>query len=132
MLTPQAKASVLKLFNQLQTLRPSRVAIEGHTDSVGSFNYNMSLSRKRAESVKAELVKLGSNASIISTLGQSFSYPITSNGVLNGRNQNRRIEVALNGKTFRNMPPSAQEASQYKNWIFPGGKQPKKNTNIPN
>jgi OOP family OmpA-OmpF porin len=66
--------------------------LEGHTDSVGTEDYNMSLSRQRAESVKMYLVeKFNINASRISTVGYGKSQPVATNDTEAGKQKNRRV-----------------------------------------
>ncbi len=72
-----------------------KVKIDGHTDNVGEYNYNMNLSKKRAESAKNYLVSKGVDTKRIETEGFSFSKPVASNATQEGRDKNRRIEVIL-------------------------------------
>ena len=71
------------------------VKIDGHTDNVGEYDYNLNLSKKRAESAKAYLVSKGVDKGRIKTEGFSFSKPASSNATQEGRDKNRRIEVIL-------------------------------------
>jgi outer membrane protein OmpA-like peptidoglycan-associated protein len=71
------------------------VAIEGHTDSVGSEDYNQGLSERRAQSVGTYLKAQGVAASRISALGKGESDPIADNDSQGGRQQNRRVEVII-------------------------------------
>jgi outer membrane protein OmpA-like peptidoglycan-associated protein len=75
-----------------------RVEIEGHTDSIGSDSYNQRLSQRRAESVKHYLTQRFPIASDrIAAKGFGESRPIASNDTLDGRGQNRRVEVVNPG-----------------------------------
>jgi outer membrane protein OmpA-like peptidoglycan-associated protein len=127
-LTAKAKETVYKLHEILNQLKPKSVKIDGHTDSVGSYNYNLGLSKRRAESVRAELIRLGNPGSMITTEGFAFKFPVASNATPGGRAQNRRIEVSLDGKAFRKITNSKEEVEQFRQWIYPDGKQPKSNT----
>lgn len=69
------------------------IEIRGHTDSIGSNNTNMSLSKKRAESVKQYLVKKGISSSRIRSIGYGSSSPVADNRTAAGRAKNRRIEI---------------------------------------
>ena len=69
-----------------------KVKITGHTDNTGNAEANLDLSRRRAESVKSELIKMGVNASLLSTDGAGSSQPIATNETATGRAQNRRVE----------------------------------------
>lgn len=71
------------------------VKIDGHTDNIGDYNYNMNLSEKRADSAKRYLVSKGVDSDRIATEGFSFSKPAASNATQEGRDKNRRIEVIL-------------------------------------
>ncbi|HEY9098555.1 MAG TPA: OmpA family protein [Thiobacillus sp.] len=69
------------------------VEISGHTDSVGSDQYNESLSLRRAESVRAYLISKGISADRLTVKGYGESQPIADNGTDEGRFQNRRVEL---------------------------------------
>lgn len=69
--------------------------LAGHTDNVGSDAFNLKLSKDRAESVKAYLVKQGANASRIEATGYGESQPISTNSTAAGRQNNRRVEFTL-------------------------------------
>ncbi len=71
------------------------IIISGHTDNLGEDNYNITLSNKRAEAVKAALVKLGIAAGRIATIGKGETEPLTPNDSDNNRFRNRRIEVEI-------------------------------------
>ena len=68
------------------------LVLEGHTDSVGSDKYNMSLSDRRAKAVKAKLVAdYGIPAERVSAVGYGESRPIDTNDTDEGRARNRRV-----------------------------------------
>jgi len=71
------------------------VAVEGHTDSVGSSSYNRRLSMLRARAVAHELVAYGLNARQIAARGFGESRPISTNTTDEGRQKNRRVEVYI-------------------------------------
>ena len=72
------------------------VAIEGHTDSIGSDSYNMELSLKRAQSTKEKLIELGlEEERIVSVSGKGEEEPIATNQTNEGRAKNRRVEFHL-------------------------------------
>jgi len=72
------------------------VVIEGHTDSVGSNAYNKKLSQRRAESVKKYMVEKGGiDANRLKAQGFGEEKPIASNKTKEGRQQNRRVEAAV-------------------------------------
>ena len=72
------------------------VTIVGHTDSVGSNQYNFGLSRRRAESVKAKLIEFGlAEERIVGIEAMGEEQPIATNETAEGRAQNRRVEFKL-------------------------------------
>ncbi|MGE5184493.1 MAG: OmpA family protein [Acidobacteriota bacterium] len=72
-----------------------KVEVQGHTDSIGNDNYNLKLSQKRAESVKAYLVKQGVAADRMVPKGYGENVPIADNRTKEGRDQNRRVEFVI-------------------------------------
>ncbi len=74
------------------------VTVIGHTDSTGDPNYNMGLSKRRAQSVSDFLVTLDVPAEKLRTLGRGENDPIASNSSSEGRAQNRRVEVVVVGQ----------------------------------
>ena len=74
----------------------SQVVIEGHTDSYGSDDANLALSRRRAEAISAYLTgSLGVQAFRISAVGYGETQPIANNDTAQGRERNRRIDVII-------------------------------------
>jgi outer membrane protein OmpA-like peptidoglycan-associated protein len=71
------------------------VTIEGHTDSVGSSQYNQDLSLRRANAVGAYLTSQGVVPGRIRTLGKGEAEPVAGNDSADGRQQNRRVEVII-------------------------------------
>lgn len=94
-LSAQANVSVTKLSEFLKNHPTRNVLIEGHTDSVGSDEYNQVLSGKRADSVKYALVNDVIEASRITTVGYGERYPIASNDSAKDRALNRRVDVVI-------------------------------------
>lgn len=94
-LSPDANKSVTKLAEFLRKYPNRDVLIEGHTDSVGSDDYNLTLSRNRADSVKNKLVGDGIEAGRITTMGYGKKFPLASNDTKAGKAQNRRVEVII-------------------------------------
>jgi outer membrane protein OmpA-like peptidoglycan-associated protein len=90
----------LKLSRVADALRDSseRLIIEGHTDSRGADSYNMDLSRRRAEAVRDYLVGRGVAADRISVMAYGKNRPIADNMSAEGRANNRRVEIVLEGK----------------------------------
>lgn len=84
-----------KLAAFLNRYEDRTVTIEGHTDSVGSEDYNMALSQRRAEAVRSYLISQGIAANRLSTYGKGMGSPVSSNDSATGRQQNRRVEVII-------------------------------------
>jgi outer membrane protein OmpA-like peptidoglycan-associated protein len=82
-------AGSLKEFNQNQ------IEIVGYTDSTGARQHNMDLSQRRAQSVATYLTSQGVSGANLSARGAGPDNPVASNGDVNGRAQNRRVEVNL-------------------------------------
>ncbi|MCL1091664.1 OmpA family protein [Shewanella profunda] len=75
---------------------PQRGAIiEGYTDSVGTEEYNLGLSERRADSVSNFLQGQGVQSSRLSSQGKGESFPVANNESASGRQQNRRVEVII-------------------------------------
>lgn len=75
---------------------PQRGAIiEGYTDSVGTEEYNLGLSERRADSVSNFLQAQGVQSSRLSSQGKGESFPVANNESASGRQQNRRVEVII-------------------------------------
>jgi outer membrane protein OmpA-like peptidoglycan-associated protein len=94
-LSPEAFRNVDKLVDFLQKHPNRSVLIEGHTDSVGSDEYNLNLSEKRADAVKNALVSKGVGEKRITPKGYGKKYPVASNNTSDGRQLNRRVEVVV-------------------------------------
>jgi OmpA-OmpF porin, OOP family len=73
------------------------VTIVGHTDSTGWVDHNRKLSERRAQSVKAELVKNGVDPALITAAGVGARNPIAHNTTPEGRAKNRRVTITLVG-----------------------------------
>jgi len=69
--------------------------IEGHTDSIGTDDFNQGLSQRRADAVKAYLVAHGIQAARLTSSGKGENSPVGDNASVTGRQQNRRVEVII-------------------------------------
>jgi len=76
----------------------SRIRIEGHTDEIGSKDYNLGLSARRADSVRRYLLGKGTDASRLRANGFGASRPISNNSTEEGRQLNRRVEFHIDKK----------------------------------
>ena len=94
-LDDEIKNELAEFSNTLKEYEDTEVLIEGHTDSVGSDEYNMRLSKERAEAVHDYLVALGVDGSRLIEEGQGETEPVASNETEAGRTKNRRVEIAI-------------------------------------
>ena len=109
-LLPGARERLAKVSGIVLAYPSLHVAVEGHTDSVGSDEYNQNLSELRAQSVRDYFVQQGIPASAVEARGFGKTAPIASNDTPEGRQQNRRVELVLSGdaigSTIDEVPPS--------------------------
>lgn len=94
-LNSSAQRSMDKIADFLQKNQNRKLLVEGHTDSVGSDDYNQGLSEQRAESVKQALVDRGIAGERIVTIGYGKKYPLADNETAAGKQQNRRVEAII-------------------------------------
>ena len=94
-LTTQAKVNLDKLVPVFKEYGETNIDIFGYTDSTGQPDYNLKLSRERAESVKTYLIARGLVASRMKTTGLGIADPIATNDTEEGRAVNRRVEFAI-------------------------------------
>jgi outer membrane protein OmpA-like peptidoglycan-associated protein len=94
-LRTQARANLDRLSQNLQQYGRTDVLILGHTDSVGSAQYNQGLSERRAQSAANYLMTRGIAGQRISTRGMGQNDPVASNETAEGRQLNRRVEVVI-------------------------------------
>ena len=92
---PTARANLQSLAQSLDKYPGSDLLILGHTDSVGTDDYNKGLSVRRADAAAEYLVSQGVERSRIATGGLGEEEPIATNDTPDGRGRNRRVEVAI-------------------------------------
>ena len=87
---------MLTNLKEFITKNDYEVTIVGHTDYIASNEYNMGLSKRRAEAVKAKLIELGLEPDrIVETVARGEEEPVADNGTTEGRAKNRRVEFKL-------------------------------------
>jgi outer membrane protein OmpA-like peptidoglycan-associated protein len=94
-LKENAVNDLVQLGDILAKYKEDRIRIEGYTDNVGSNSTNETLSLNRAEAVKKVLVTRGVQEQQIITLGLGESKPVASNKSIQGRSENRRVELHI-------------------------------------
>ena len=110
---PAATAAVLDLAKTILKDSSYRsILVVGHTDSVGTDEYNQNLSEHRAEAVRDYLVQQGIAANSIGARGLGKTQPIASNETPEGRQQNRRVELVLSGEAIGNATSASAGGAQ--------------------
>jgi outer membrane protein OmpA-like peptidoglycan-associated protein len=97
-LRPGAREKLAKVAGVMSGHAGLKLEVEGHTDSVGSDEYNQHLSEQRGEAVSAYLAQQGMPSSSITTRGLGEGQPVASNDNAAGRQQNRRVELVVSGE----------------------------------
>jgi outer membrane protein OmpA-like peptidoglycan-associated protein len=94
-LTDMAKAEIKSVYEKMKTNAAWHIFIGGHTDNIGSRNYNQQLSEKRAQAVAHYLMDLGLETDRISWKGYGSTKPATERSEPNERKRNRRVEFMI-------------------------------------
>ncbi|MGH9509866.1 MAG: OmpA family protein [Terriglobales bacterium] len=96
-LRPEAREKLAKVSGIILAQHGLMLEVEGHTDSVGSNEYNQGLSERRAASARDYLVQQGLSSMAIASRGFGEERPVASNETAGGRQQNRRVEILVAG-----------------------------------
>ena len=99
-LRPLAREKLAKISGIVLAYPTLLLAVEGNTDSVGTEEFNQTLSEKRAESVRTYLTRQGVPEGSTTAAGFGKSRPIASNDTSDGRQQNRRVELIVSGEVI--------------------------------
>jgi len=98
-LKPAGKQALDELVREMGDLSDvAKIMVVGHTDSIGTAQYNQGLSERRANTVRNYLIEKGVDAGKIEAIGRGKSQPVADNSTREGRAQNRRVEVSIEGK----------------------------------
>jgi outer membrane protein OmpA-like peptidoglycan-associated protein len=97
-LSADAQLKLAKLSGIIQAHPGLNLAIEGHTDSTGTAEFNLNLSQQRADGVRQFLVMQGLSPDTITATGLGEEGPIADNSTAAGRKQNRRVEIIVSGQ----------------------------------
>lgn len=96
-LKPEGRKLLDQVASAVNSVALETVIAVGYTDAIGSVQYNLGLSDRRANAVKSYLVTKGIDANRIYTEGKGKADPIASNATAEGRSKNRRVEVEIVG-----------------------------------
>jgi len=99
-LKPTAREKLAKVSGILLAHPDPKVQVEGHTDSIGSEEYNQKLSEERAGSVKDYLVSQNVHDNNVTAEGFGKNDPIADNSTAAGRAKNRRVELVVSGASI--------------------------------
>src|SRR5699024_3746228 len=94
-LRPGMKDQIQELADVLQDYKKTKVIFAGHTDSVGDEDYNQKLSLRRAKSVARYAAENGIDPERFQITGYGETQPVATNETEQGRQQNRRVEIAI-------------------------------------
>ena len=99
-LKPGAKEKLAKISGIVLGHPGLQLAIEGHTDSVGSDEFNQRLSEQRADAVRSYLMAQGVPSESVTARGLGKDQAVASNDTASGRLLNRRVELVVSGSTI--------------------------------
>ncbi len=110
-LKPEARERLAKVSGILLAYPDLKLDIEGHTDSIGSDEYNQRLSEKRADTVRGYLVSSGVKPDSIQAEGLGKADPVADNSTAAGRQLNRRVDIVVSGDVIGTQlsPSNAQQ-----------------------
>jgi outer membrane protein OmpA-like peptidoglycan-associated protein len=94
-LKPEAKQNIAELSETLKKYDDTNILIQGHTDATGTDEHNMKLSERRALSVAEYARTLGVQGDRFSVEGYGETMPVADNTTTTGKQQNRRVELAI-------------------------------------
>jgi len=94
-LRPENRELLSRITGVLLTSKGYRIQIYGHTDDVGTADYNQVLSERRAQAVSDYLVEVGIDSSIVGTKGFGKSNPLVAGTSAKARAKNRRVEIGV-------------------------------------
>lgn len=110
-LLPGARERLAKVSGIVLAYQGLHLAVEGHTDSIGTDEYNRRLSEQRADAVRDYLVQQGIGSEAITASGFGKSEPVASNDTPEGRQQNRRVELVVSGTAIGNVAEASPDSS---------------------
>ena len=117
-LKPEARERLAKISGIILAYPDLKLEIEGHTDSIGTDEYNQTLSEKRADTVRGYLVSSGVVPDHVTAVGLGKADPVADNSTASGRKLNRRVDMVVSGDvigsqlTPQSTPPSPVGSNQ--------------------
>lgn len=99
-LRPSAREKLAKVAGIVSGHPGLKLDVEGHTDSVGSDDYNQRLSEQRGAAVRDYLTQQGMSSGSVTSKGLGETQPVASNDSASGRQQNRRVELVISGEVI--------------------------------
>jgi outer membrane protein OmpA-like peptidoglycan-associated protein len=102
-LKPEARERLARISGIVLAYPDLKLEIDGYTDSIGSDEYNQTLSDKRAEAVRDYLVSSGVNMNSVVAHGMGKADPVADNSTEKGRQLNRRVEMIVSGDVIGNL-----------------------------
>jgi outer membrane protein OmpA-like peptidoglycan-associated protein len=101
-LKPEARERLARISGIVLAYPDLKLEIEGYTDSIGSDEYNQTLSDKRAQAVRDYLVSQGVSMNNVAAHGLGKADPVADNSTAKGRQLNRRVEMIVSGDVIGN------------------------------
>jgi outer membrane protein OmpA-like peptidoglycan-associated protein len=98
-LRPEGQKIIAGVVQEMKENPQLQAQLVGHADAIGSDQYNMGLSRRRAEAVRNAMVRMGIATNRITVDARGEREPVASNDTKQGRAQNRRVEITLRPAT---------------------------------
>jgi outer membrane protein OmpA-like peptidoglycan-associated protein len=99
-LKPEARERLAKIAGIVLAYPDLKLEVEGFTDSIGSDEYNQTLSEKRAEAVRDYLVSSGVSMNSVVAAGMGKADPVADNSTPEGRRRNRRVDLIVSGNVI--------------------------------
>jgi len=94
-LKPDLRTNLARIAGILIVYKEPKILVEGHTDNVGSREFNQKLSEDRASNVMNFLIENGVGAERLTSMGSAFDKPIADNSTAEGRAKNRRVDLIV-------------------------------------
>jgi outer membrane protein OmpA-like peptidoglycan-associated protein len=112
-LKPEARERLARISGIVLAYPDLKLQVEGYTDSIGSDEYNQTLSEKRAQAVRDYLLSSGVSINNVAAQGMGKADPVADNTTAAGRKLNRRVEMIVSGDVIgTQLTPGAQGGSQ--------------------